>query len=365
MSTIDRSLSSLIGACYEAAARQQGWCGMAQTLARAFDASSAVLKTHGAQGQVRLTDSSANLQIPGSQGDWAAHWHAHDLWVERSLRHGKHCIVTDDQLLSSSELERSGFYQDWLRPLEIRHMVGAVFDLGDGGTGVLGIHRPRGARPYGTSERRRAALLLPHLQRALRLHEGLREGWLQQLASQSSAAPHRGLMLVDRAGGLLYACATAQALLREQDGLSLRGQRLCAREPGCQAALQAALHAAAAALAGRADTTPVVLALPRPGRRPLTLWLAPLEAGLLIELRDPERAAPQPRLATLLRAAYQLTPREAELALALFDGLTLRQSAQRLAISEAHARQRLKQVFAKTGVAHQAGLVALLARHAD
>ncbi|HEX2012999.1 MAG TPA: sigma factor-like helix-turn-helix DNA-binding protein, partial [Roseateles sp.] len=86
--------------------------------------------------------------------------------------------------------------------------------------------------------------------------------------------------------------------------------------------------------------------------------------GILVELRDPERALPpSSRLPALLRAGYQLTPREAELASALFEGLSLREAAQRLVISEAHARQRLKQVFAKCGVTHQGGLVALLARH--
>ena len=57
-----------------------------------------------------------------------------------------------------------------------------------------------------------------------------------------------------------------------------------------------------------------------------------------------------------------LTPRETDLAQQLCHGATLREAAQALQISEAHARQRLKVLMAKTGTSRQSEMLALFAR---
>src|SRR3546814_17749114 len=78
-------------------------------------------------------------------------------------------VITSRDLVSAAEEGRSAFYQEWLRHLDIHHMVGAVFPAGDDGIGVLGIHRPRRAGPYAAADRGRVTLLLPHHRRALPL----------------------------------------------------------------------------------------------------------------------------------------------------------------------------------------------------
>jgi DNA-binding CsgD family transcriptional regulator len=44
------------------------------------------------------------------------------------------------------------------------------------------------------------------------------------------------------------------------------------------------------------------------------------------------------------------------------EGLSLRQAAARLSITEGHARQRLKTIFQKTDTSRQGELIALLSK---
>jgi DNA-binding CsgD family transcriptional regulator len=112
------------------------------------------------------------------------------------------------------------------------------------------------------------------------------------------------------------------------------------------------------------------IALPRPsGLRP---WLLDgiactdavrslhSHAAALVLVTDLER--PLHPSAEVLRQLFGLTPTESKLACALLAGESLQKVSQRLAISEGHARQRLKAIFAKTGTSRQAELTALLAK---
>lgn len=64
----------------------------------------------------------------------------------------------------------------------------------------------------------------------------------------------------------------------------------------------------------------------------------------------------------LLAQSFRLTPAEVRLCLALAEGLTLTEAAERLGITRATVRDRLKTVFHKTGTNRQAELVSLLIR---
>src|SRR5690606_4626806 len=146
---LDARFSGLIGRFYEAAADGASWAGMAADIAATLDSTSAVLKLHGADDDVRLLESTENLSVADREQSWAAHWHRQDLWVQRSAHFGVSRVVTDHDLVSPVEQRTSGFYQEWLRALDIHHMVGAVFPGGDGALGVLGVHRPERAQAYG------------------------------------------------------------------------------------------------------------------------------------------------------------------------------------------------------------------------
>lgn len=118
---IDARVSGLIGRFYEAAADDALWAGIAADVSETLDSTSAVLKLHGADDDVRLLEHTENLRVANEKQSWAAHWHQKDLWVERSARFGVSRIVTDHDLVSPAEQRKSGFYQEWLFPRYIPH----------------------------------------------------------------------------------------------------------------------------------------------------------------------------------------------------------------------------------------------------
>src|SRR5579871_5572030 len=175
-------LVALVGQFYEAAVDETLWTGITSHIAAAFNSTSAVLKLQG-NGRLQIVETTENLQLADGLQDWAAHWHRRDLWVERSAALGLNRIVTSDELVTPEEQQRSLYYQEWLRHLDIHHMVGAVFPSEDGMLGVLGVHRPEAAGAYGDADRQHMAILLPHLQRALQLGQRLAEARLLEAAS--------------------------------------------------------------------------------------------------------------------------------------------------------------------------------------
>lgn len=81
---------------------------------------------------------------------------------------------------------------------------------------------------------------------------------------------------------------------------------------------------------------------------------------MIAQLRRPAPAAPE--RAALLAALFALPPREAELAVALADGLSIKEAANALALTEETARNYSKKLYARLGVRGQAELVALVLR---
>jgi DNA-binding CsgD family transcriptional regulator len=368
-------MSDLIGHLYDAAMDERLWTGIAPRIAAAFESSSAVLKMSGADGGVQLLDSTENLNVAERDRAWADHWHRNDLWVERSVAYGLSRVITSRDLVSTDEEGRSPFYQEWLRHLDIHHMVGAVFPAGDDRIGVLGIHRPRASGPYARAERAKAALLLPHLQRALHLgrHFG-RTAFAQTAALDVLDRLDAGVLVVERSRRIVHANALAQAMLRDNAEIGVLNGRLVVRHVELNARLAVLVQDNAEIARGHPPAPPPLppplgaLAIPRDDRLPLTLAVAPLRSTwsgdgrqplALVFLRDPERPTP---MLEQLRDLFGLTRTEAAIATELARGRSLAEIAGALGVGQATTRSHLKKILAKTGTSRQAEAVSLIGR---
>jgi DNA-binding CsgD family transcriptional regulator len=77
-------------------------------------------------------------------------------------------------------------------------------------------------------------------------------------------------------------------------------------------------------------------------------------------ISDPERTD-SPNVESL-RRAFNLTYREAQVAMAIADGHGLQAAADTMGVALTTARSQLQQAFSKTGTSHQAELAALVHR---
>ncbi len=371
---IDARLSGLIGRFYEAVADDALWAGIAVEISDTLESTSAVLKLHGADDDIQLLEHTDNLRVAGHQQSWATNWHRQDLWVERSARFGVSRIVTDHDLVTPAEQQQSGFYQEWLRTLDIFHMVGAVFPGRDGALGVLGVHRPAQAGAYVDKDRHKVSILLPHLQRAF---------WLG--GQFSKAAAHRALahetlsridaavFAVDARCRIVTANGRGEALLRVGVHISNRRGRLRLADTVLDQRMARQVRSCIQTAQGRAAPLGVALTIPRADRLPLTMIVAPLPPAswsssghavqsrplALVMVRDPEAAMLS---ISCLRDLFGFTRMEAVIAADLAGGLSLDAVAARRGIGGATVRSHLKRILAKTGTHRQAEAVALIAR---
>ena len=192
--------------------------------------------------------------------------------------------------------------------------------------------------------------------------------WKSRFTGQLEAFERigRGAILIDGRGRVIG----FNACVRLGDGLDVRGGFLVTTCPSEQQRLSQFLGALMHTDHCGAPLDACTLRIGRrSGRRPLLIdgvscatalrSLHSAAAALLlvtdVELHQrPQRA----RLVEL----FDLTPREAELAIELMTGISLESAAAQLHISYGNARQRLKQLFCKTSTRRQGELIALLAR---
>lgn len=222
-------------------------------------------------------------------------------------------------------------------------------------------------RVFGADSLRCMRLLLPHLDRAVRLemrfntadlHRGLVSGALDYLT--------HGVVLVDSSGTPLYFNKRAHEIMDQSDDLRLSSTGLSGRRPVETRSFRELIQEATS------GGTHGILAVNRgDGLRPLLLIAAPLRpkgkmqdgkgaVGGVVFISDPERSD-NPSVESLKRA-FDLTYREAQTAIAIADGHGLQAAADGMGVALTTARSQLQQAFAKTGTSHQAELAALVHR---
>jgi len=360
---------TLIDRIYDGVVDGGAWHGIAEALAAACSATSAVLKLQDAQEHVDLVDMTANLMVDAKRRDWADYWHRHDLWVEKSLSFGLSKIVTSRDLLADAELKRTDFHNDWLRRLDIFHMMGAVFPAGEGAIAILGIHRPERAGFFSQADRRQLAGLLPHLRRAFQLRRKLAQAQaaahtLSSVLDQSTDA----IVVVDGERNMVFANAHAERLLRQNTDIGAREGKLVVHRAECTSQLAQLVKQCVQTASGHASSPGGCIPLARRERLPLCLTVAPLRClpgdadmaeKAVIFIRDPEAHS----VASMrLRELFGLTPTEAAVAKALAEGLSPDQIAHDHGIGLGTVRSHLKKILQKTNTNKQSQLVSTLLR---
>ena len=298
--------------------------------------------------------------------------YVNDGWVERDERFRlvpflrAHGVATDEDLLTSDDVARHPYFQEFLAPCGLRWCALVKIAAGDA-FWSLSLQRTIGQEPFSTDELRQLKVLSQRVGSvaALATMLGLARA---EAALDAFAASDTAAVLIGKDGTVLGMNGAAESLRAR--GLAIEGRRLASIDRGASDALNRALHALLRSQPAATSMPPV--ALPRMHRRALLAYpirlghvsynsLAPCQAVVI--LVDPEAHDRPPEIH--LRSLFALTPAEARLASAMSTGEPLETVAGRCGISYETARVVLKAVFAKTGTHRQAELISLLGRLAQ
>ncbi len=277
-------------------------------------------------------------------------------------------IWINDQVFSEAERASDRFYNEWLKPQGISHVLRGVIHRDAGQILYVDVGRGDEAGGYDQHDVETCRSLLPKLQRAAVLellidHPRRRS---EAILSAFDKLPV-GVMILDSrkqpvivnryARNLLPAWRSATAGLP-----TLLQHRLTSCE-------QAVGHDGTPVSRIAAVNGSCLISVPQPEKpHPLSALTFRLSTGVkdrvddgafyLVFISDPDHRIAINR--ERLQQTYGLTPAEARLAALLAEGGHVKTAAAQLGISFETARTHLKRIFSKTAVATQADLVRLL-----
>jgi DNA-binding CsgD family transcriptional regulator/PAS domain-containing protein len=273
-------------------------------------------------------------------------------------------------ILPDVELEQSDYYQQYLEPIGLFQILGVDTSEPGGMVARLRFSRKRNEAQFNEGERQFLARITPHLNRAIQIYAILNRTTTERdvyagAVSQLAVAT----IILDEQARVLNANPVAQALVDENDGLSVRDQKLHIDGRDTDRSLQEALQSIIRAQQQGEASVVRALRVPRSGTRAdLGLVVRPVPASewsqgqsspcVAVFISDPD--SHEPASQQTLSELFELTPAESNLAVLLARGLSLAEVSEVQNISQHTARAQLKSVFAKTGVSRQAELVRLV-----
>jgi DNA-binding CsgD family transcriptional regulator len=362
----ERQLVDLVGQLYDAAADPDRAADLSSILAPHFGTTSSVVHTCTKSAlEMRAVLSATDNFDRWAGSAYAAHYHDRNVWFQRGIRKGPSVVVICEELVPHRELLRSEWY-DYCQKLDWFHCLGIGVSIAEDLVGGIGFHRPRHARPFDEEDRRKAQLLLPHVERVLQLqHRIARLTGERDVALSLVDGLLIGILFVGANGRLLFANRIAEHALRNGKGLSINRGRLRAVDHEQQDALDRLIGEAAVTSSGKGIASGGVLPLPREAGPPLTVLVSPFRSETLgygpaqpvavVIFSDPDNQKPVSERA--LMQGYGLTKAEARLLSALLSGEGLSAYARKAGISINTAKTQMRHIFWKTGHDRQVDLV--------
>jgi DNA-binding CsgD family transcriptional regulator len=280
-------------------------------------------------------------------------------------------VVSATDLVPYEEFRRGRFYREWARPHGWVDVASAVIEKSAISCTFLSVVRHEANGLVDDEMRRRMALLIPHVRRALLIGKTIHRKQTEAVCfSDVLDGLSSGMILVDANGRIVHTNNAGNAILDAADFLRAVCGRLVASDLAINAALREILVAASvgdAALGVKGIALPLtahdgeryvahVLPLTSGARRAAGLAYNAV-AALFIRKAALEPFSPP----EVIGEMYKLTPTELRVLLAIVDIGGVPEVAAALGVAVTTVKTHLSRLFEKTGVARQADLVKLVA----
>jgi DNA-binding CsgD family transcriptional regulator/PAS domain-containing protein len=361
----ESGLLQLVGLIYDAATEPDRWPVFLKAYAEATSCQLAALQIHHFDEHRSEILASFGMDQCFSES-YNDYYSGLNTWREQGRkRYVQGQALSSEVIYPQRLLERTEFYNDYLRPMGGVHCTAAIVARDDRSATSLTAMRPEGRPPLTQSEVRLAEQLLPHLMRANLIRVKLNISEMSKTVLDN--APY-AVVFLDENAKCIYANNTAEKIFACNDGLGLKSGGLHATLGHSNAVLKFAIQQFLSSVCSL-DTRKAVLVERVSLRRSYEIVLAPIserysglsgKARIIGMISDPERQTTVAK--PILEQLYGLTLKEAELANKLCEGKSIEEAAKDLRISYETARTHLRRVFSKTGVSRQSLLVLLLSQ---
>jgi len=281
-------------------------------------------------------------------------------------------VFTVDDLMSEAQWTSSPYFKTYGMAHDTFHIMGADVSTPDGGKLRFRITRPKGAPKFSTAERTLCEMILPHLRRAMHVHNLLdRSESMEELYAQAISRLSVATIVLDQHGSVLQLNPVAKELLDRADGMKLVGGCLEATYPSDNRELQRLLRSAFARdpKSDKTSSGAEAMSVTRPsGNVNLGVVVEPVQSqdwaedkskpAVVVYIRDAVGRSVASE--TVTKQLFNLTRAETALALELANGLSLEEAAEVLNVRRNTARAHLRSIFSKTGVRRQTELVRII-----
>jgi len=363
-----RQLIAVVDRLYDAVTDLDKWPAF-------LESATALFAARGAQvGHTDLVNSRLSFSVVHGY-DWsAAHLQRYESLMSEDPRipyfsanpfKPVHCRMA----LSDEQLHASRVYREVLSVGGVEYSLGVNLVEDARTLTYFLVLRDRTQPPFSDHDCELMAVLIPHLDRALKLQRdlGLME-FGRNVALDTLDSMALGVTVIDDEARIKLCNRAAREIADARDGIRFVGERLVIEGSDGSRIRMKARELIRAALTG-APTPGEAFEIARPSGGESyqvmvsALWGNQLRFGsgllnqplAIIYVRDPHQ--PDETRAEILQRLYGLAPSQARLAELIANGSTLKEAARDLGITEVSARQYLKLILQKTGTHRQPELV--------
>jgi len=277
-------------------------------------------------------------------------------------------VVSIPELVPYDEFRRGRFFREWMEPQGWVDAATCVLEKSVSRCSFLTIIRGEEQGAVDDQMLERMALVAPHVRRAVPIGkvidlELIRTAALASVLDGLSA----GLFLIAADGTLMHANSAGDVMLVDEDCLRSICGRLEICNPETNTVFQQALTAAVQAgvgvdnltlpaIAGSGDRYLIHVLPLSSGARRHDGVVHPTRAAVFVQKAVLDGLAPQ-----VMARAFDLTPTELRVLLAIIEVGGIPQAASMLGVADSTVKTHVGRLFEKTGTSRQADLVKLAA----
>jgi len=305
--------------------------------------------------------------------EYIEHYCHHDPTYELAARRAPlgHAIA-DHQMADGYEEFRAlcgTEFNHFLEKSDSEQLCGVVLFNTDQQMSALSLQRSARQAAWSVDELQLLTELSPHFQRALTIHrEVSRLRAKNQVMQAGLDKLCMGFILFDELLEPVYCNPIAESILAAHEAIRMHDGVVRASQPEQSAAIREGLQEAAKMEAAdeEPDRFATALGLTSPGNPPLPVFIVPVRQSAMVPMRrfrhahvamllsDPARN--QPIVPEALQCAYGLTATEACVAIAVANGMGVREIARSRDVQPNTVKTHLKSIYAKLRVRRQSEL---------